>query len=288
MQELMNSMGEYLTQERIFMLVRASAILVVGLIISCLLAGAAGRMAGKYMGEPQKVLFRKLAFYTLVCIVAASVLRELGFKLTVLLGAAGILTVAVGFAAQTSASNVISGLFLLIDKPFKIGDAVKIGGTVGLVESMELISVKLRTFQNNLVRIPNEEVNRSQVENLSYWPLRRIDIDLGVAYKEDPGNVRDALMAVADRNPLCLEEPQPVFVYKGYGDSALEFVFCVWTAKENYLQVMNGVKQGIKEEFDRRGIEIPFPHISLIAGTTTDPFPIELIQREQVRPPQSA
>ena len=150
-----------------------------------------------------------------------------------------------------------------------------------MVEAIELISVKLRTFQNHLVRIPNEEVNKSQVENMTYWPLRRVDIDVGVAYKEDAENVRDALMTVADRNTLCLDEPPPLFIYKGYGDSALEFLFCVWTVKENFLWVMNGIKQEIKEEFDKRGIEIPFPHISLYAGSVTDPFPVEVVRREQ-------
>ncbi len=279
MNEVLNVINEFLTQDRLLSLLRAVSILVVGLIVARLVAGGLGRMAGKYMGAQQKILLSKMAFYVMVCIVAASVLRELGFKLSVLLGAAGVLTVAVGFAAQTSASNVISGLFLLIDKPFQVGDVIEIGGTVGMVDSMELISVKLRTFQNHLVRIPNEEVNKSQVKNVTYWPLRRIDIDVGVAYKEDTENVKDALMGVADRNPLCLEEPAPLFIYKGYGDSALEFVFCVWTAKQNYLQVMNGIKQQIKEEFDRRGIEIPFPHLSIYTGSVTDPFPVELIQR---------
>jgi len=278
MNELLSSFSGMLTPERLLSLARAVAILVIGLVVARLLAGGAGRMAGRYLGEQQRELFRKMTFYMLVCIVAASVLRELGFKLSVLLGAAGVLTVAVGFAAQTSASNIISGLFLLADKPFQIGDVIKIGGTVGIVESVELISVKLRTFQNHLVRIPNEEVNKTQVENLTYWPLRRIDIDVGVAYKEETENVKDALMSVADRNPLCLEEPPPLFIYKGYGDSALEFLFCVWTAKENFLLVMNGIKQEIKEEFDRRGIEIPFPHLSLYTGSVTEPFPISVLQ----------
>ena len=278
MHEVFESIREFLTQERMISLVRAGAILVFGLLIARLIAGALGRMAGKYMGEQQKVIIRKMAFYIMVCIVAASVLREMGFKLSVLLGAAGVLTVAVGFAAQTSASNIISGLFLLADKPFQIGDVVSIGGTVGVVEAVELISVKLRTFQNHLVRIPNEEVNKSQVENMTYWPLRRIDIEVGVAYKEDITNVRQALMAVADNHPLCLDEPPPVLIFKGFGDSALEFLFCVWTAKENFLDVMNGIKQGIKEEFDRRGIEIPFPHISLYAGSETGPIPVRTVE----------
>jgi small-conductance mechanosensitive channel len=283
MTDMLNTIQQYLTPERIIALVRAGAILVFGLILARYVAKAVGRVVGKYMAEPQKILLTKVAFYTLAGVVVASVLREFGFKLSVLLGAAGILTVAIGFAAQTSASNIISGLFLLADRPFQIGDVVRIGGTVGIVDSIELISVKLRTFQNHLVRIPNEELIKSQVENMTYWPVRRIDIDVGVAYKEDVENVKDALMTVADRNTLTLEEPPPLFIYKGYGDSALEFLFCVWTVKENFLWVMNGIKQEIKEEFDRRRIEIPFPHVSVYAGSVTEPFPVEVVDRRAGR-----
>ncbi|MCE5270860.1 mechanosensitive ion channel family protein [bacterium] len=264
----------YLTPERMISLVRALIILSVGIIVSRLVAASVGKIVERRSSKQQSIIFRKMALYLMLTLVLVSALRELGFQLGVLLGAAGVLTVAVGFASQTSASNIISGLFLLADRPFQIGDVIQIGQTTGVVHSIELLSVKLQTFQNHLVRIPNEELIKSQVINFTYWPIRRIDIEIGVAYKEDIGKVRSLLMEVADRNPLCLEEPGPLFIFAGYGDSSINLQFCIWVKKENYLDAMNSTKQQIKEIFDRNGIEIPFPQVSVSTSSVTDPFPI--------------
>ena len=120
-----------------------------------------------------------------------SALRELGFKLSVLLGAAGVLTVAVGFASQTSASNIISGLFLLGERPFSVGDVIRVGSTTGEVLSIDLLSAKLRTFENLFVRIPNETLIKSEVTNLSRLPVRRLDLKIGIAYKEEVGENKE-------------------------------------------------------------------------------------------------
>ena len=267
---------KFFTQERIVSLIRSGVILAAGLLLARLLAGSIARMLSRYTSQPQQVLLRKIVFYLLAGVVVASSLRELGFQLSVLLGAAGVLTVALGFAAQTSASNIISGLFLLADRPFQIGDLIQVGETTGVVNSIELISVKLRTFQNALVRIPNEELIKSQVINLTNYPIRRIDIEVGVAYKENISRVRELLLEVADLNPLCMEEPAPLFIFKGYGESSLDLQFCVWCAKENYLQLMNSIKEEIKLAFDKHDIEIPFPQLTLNAGVATEPFQVNL------------
>jgi small-conductance mechanosensitive channel len=199
---------------------------------------------------------------------------ELGFDLSVLLGAAGILTVAIGFASQTSASNVISGLFLLGERPFAVGDVIRVGGTTGEVLSVDLLSVKLRTFDNLFVRIPNETMIKSEVTNLRRFAIRRVDLQVGVAYKEDLREVREVLLEVANRNPLCLEEPAPLIIFQGYGDSSINHQFSVWAKTENFLELRNSIPVEIKEAFDEHGIEIPFPHRTLYTGSETDPFPV--------------
>ncbi|OGF99673.1 MAG: mechanosensitive ion channel protein [Candidatus Glassbacteria bacterium RIFCSPLOWO2_12_FULL_58_11] len=269
----------FFTHERILSLIRSGVILAAGLLLARLLAGSIARMLSRYTSQPQQVLLRKIVFYLLAAVVVASSLRELGFQLSVLLGAAGVLTVALGFAAQTSASNIISGLFLLADRPFQIGDVIQVGETTGVVNSIELISVKLRTFQNALVRIPNEELIKSQVINLTSYPIRRIDIEVGVAYKENISRVRELLLEVADRNPLCLEEPAPLFIFKGYGESSLDLLFCVWCAKDNFLQLMNSIQEEIKLAFDKHNIEIPFPQRTLNVGAATEPFAVRLVEK---------
>jgi small-conductance mechanosensitive channel len=277
MSEVFSWVFDYLTPERVASLVRALIILVVGLSLAKLIGSSLEKIVKRRTGPQQAITVRKISFYLLLVLVIVSSLRELGFNLSVLLGAAGILTVAIGFASQTSASNIISGLFLLADRPFQIGDVIQVGGTMGIVNDIELISVKLRTFQNALVRIPNEEVIKSQVTNFTHYPIRRIDIEVGVAYKEKIPGVREILLGVADRNPLCLEEPAPLFVFKGYGNSSIDLLLGVWVKKENFLLLTNSIKEEIKAAFDEKGIEIPFPHISVYTGSVTDPFPVKVL-----------
>ena len=277
MAESLSWLTDFLTPERIASLVRVVVILVIGIIITKVSCIYLEKILKKRTSPQPAKTFCKIGYYLILTLILVTALRELGFKLGILLGAAGILTVAIGFASQTSASNIISGLFLLIDRPFQIGDVIEVGGTTGFVNEVELLSVKLRTFQNALVRIPNEEMIKSQVKNFTFYPIRRIDIEVGVAYKEDIANVRKVLLEVADHNPLCLEEPPPVFVYKGYGSSSIDLMLGVWVKKENFLTVVNSIKEEIKVAFDSNGIEIPFPHISVYTGSVTDPFPIKVV-----------
>ena len=242
-----------------------------------------GRLAGNGLARlfadadaQRAMIIRRASFYGIAGLFTASALMELGFDLGVLLGAAGILTVALGFASQTSASNVISGLFLLGERPFAVGDVIRVGGTTGEVLSIDLLSVKLRTFDNLFVRIPNETMIKSEVTNLRRFPIRRVDLQVGVAYKENLREVHEVLRAVADQNPLCLEEPAPLIIFQGYGDSAINHQFSVWASTDNYLDLRNSIPVEIKEAFDEHDIEIPFPHRTLYTGSATEPFPVRL------------
>lgn len=203
-----------------------------------------------------------------------STLRELGFDLSVVLGAAGILSVAIGFASQTSASNLIRGLFLMMERPFSIGDVIRVEQTTGEVISIDLLSVKIRTFDNLFVRIPNESMIKTQVTTLTRFPIRRADLKVGIAYKEDIEKVKKLLADVAEKNLLCLSEPAPLFILLGFGSSSVDIQFSVWAKRENFLLMKNSIYQEIKEAFDANGVEIPFPHLSLYSGEASKPINI--------------
>ncbi len=119
-----------------------------------------------------------------------SVLAEFEIDLTGVLAAAGIVGIVIGFAAQTSVSNIISGFFLLSDKPFEIGEAIEIDGQAGHVLDISLLSTRIRTFDNRYLRIPNSAVANARIVNLSRYEIRRLDIQVGIAYKE---NIQKAL-----------------------------------------------------------------------------------------------
>lgn len=277
MQDLFSTASDLVTLEKLLDFGSAILKLVVGIILARLVSKGAAKLFSNQTTTHGTILVQRITFYLIAGLFVASALMTLGFDLSVLLGAAGILTVAIGFASQTSASNIISGLFLLGEKPFAVGDVVRIDTTTGAVMSIDLLSVKIRTFDNLFVRVPNETIIKSQITNLTRFPIRRIDIQMGVAYKEDLNRVRDVLMDVADRNPLCLEEPKPVFIYRGFGESSLNFQFSVWAKRENFLELRNGIQIQIKQAFDEERIEIPFPHRTLYSGSETEPFPVRVV-----------
>jgi small-conductance mechanosensitive channel len=280
MAEFFDGLGvsQFLTSARLLGIVRAAVVLAVGLFIAHAVSRSVVRVLRGRLDAHGTKLLKRFTYYLILVIVVATTLHQLGFNLGALLGAIGILTVAIGFAAQTSASNLISGLFLIVERPFVVGDLLNIDGTVGEVVSIDLLSVKIRTFDNLMLRVPNETLIKSSFLNLTRFPIRRFDVQLSVAYKEDTEKVRRILVDVADRNPICLDEPRPLFIYRGYGDSGLELQFSVWAKRQNFLLLRNSIQEEIKKAFDENGIEIPFPHRSLYTGSVTEPFPIRVVE----------
>lgn len=287
MNGIWNDLGlsELVTAERILVFSRAIIVLLVGWLLARLVSRATERAFTRKIGAQETMLLRRLVFYTLFGLVVAAALNQLGFQLGVLLGAAGVLTVAIGFASQTSASNLISGLFLIAERTFVVGDVVKIEDLTGEVLSIDLLSVKIRTFDNLYVRVPNESIIKNRVTNLTSFPLRRVDMRIGVAYKEDLAHVRKVLLRVAEENPLAMEDPAPLIAFQQFGPSSIDLLFCVWGRDRNVLALTNSLADGIKREFEEEGIEMPFPHVSVYAGSQTGPFPVQSESVERVARP---
>ncbi|HEY7886470.1 MAG TPA: mechanosensitive ion channel family protein [Cellvibrionaceae bacterium] len=278
-------MVEYLQvffeSERFFSVVKAALLIIVGFLAASLAARGVYKLMLGHFSVHHLVLCKRLTYWVVLSLFLASALRELGFSLGVLLGAAGVLTVAIGFASQTSASNLISGLFLVGERPFELGDVIKVGATTGEVLSIDLLSVKLRTYDNLYVRIPNESLIKTEMVNLTRFPIRRFDLLIGVAYKEDIAKVREVLCKVANANPLSLDEPEPMFLFSGFGASSLDIQFSVWGKRENFRDLRNSFQEEVKLAFDAAGIEIPFPHSTLYVGSETEPFPVRMVVAEE-------
>ncbi len=243
-------------------------IAIVILVVGVFLAGRARALVNRLpqLDIPQRQLLMKIAYYGLLGLTFAATLTQLGFELKVILGAAGILTVAVGFAAQTSASNLISGVFLMVERPFVIGDVIGVGDIRGEVMSIDLLSSKIRTFNNLMIRVPNEKLVKSDIINYSYFPVRRLDLNIGVSYNSNITQVEGLLRQVATSHPLCLEDPKPIFIFTGFGDSSMNIQFQVWTLTANSIPLQNDLYRDIKNAFDRNKIEIPFPTRTMIAA----------------------
>jgi small-conductance mechanosensitive channel len=277
MGELWEVMTSVMDGDVIARVVRAAVILVVGLVLARLVGRGLVGLFGERLAAQQKMLLRRGVVYGVVLLALLSAIHALGVDMTVFLGAAGVLSVAVGFASQTSASNLISGLFLIAERPFVVGELVTVGDTTGEVLSIDLLSVRLRTFDNLFVRVPNETIVKSQVTNLTRFPIRRIDMEVPVAYGQDLTQVRQVLERVADAQPLCLEEPRPLFMVTRFGPSAVFLQLSVWAARANFLVVRTAMYHGILEAFREAAIEIPLPQHDLRPRRTGEALEVRLV-----------
>jgi small-conductance mechanosensitive channel len=249
--------------------------LLIGLLIISVLEIIVKRVLPKKFSQQRKMLINRFVRYTAIVILFLIIFSELDINLTAIFGAAGVIGIVIGVASQSSIGNIVSGFFLISEKPFEMGDLVRIGDKAGTIYSIDLLSIKIKTPDNLLLRIPNQTVISTEVINVTKFPIRRLDIDISVAYKEDLEKVMEVVKRVVKRNPFCLDEPEPLFVFKDFGASGINILLGVWFEKANFLKVKNSIFMEIKSTFDAEGIEIPFPHVSIYAGEATKPFPME-------------
>lgn len=254
----------------------ATVILTVGFLAAKFISRAVEKLVAKKGTPHQATLVRRLLFYALFLLFLFAALQQIGFQLGVLLGAAGILTVAVGFASQQSMSNLVSGLFLIAERPFKIGDSITVGTYSGEVVNIGLLSAQIRTFDNTQVRIPNQQLITSPVVTLTRYPVRRVDTLVGIAYGEDIEKVRELWLQIATTHELVLKEPGPQFVVLSFGPSSVDLRLSVWTRKANFTVVGTEIKMLIKRNFDNNGIEIPFPQSVITTAKSREPLSVKV------------
>ncbi|AXJ00361.1 Mechanosensitive ion channel [Cyclonatronum proteinivorum] len=262
-------------------LIRVSVLVFVGIPLLGLIRKWVRTFVSEKYSPHYAMLFSKIVFYVGFIMVVVLVLHEFGFSLGPLLGAAGILGIGISFASQTSLSNIISGFFLIGEKPFQVGDIVKVNDIVGVVMSIDTLSVKIRVFDNHLVRIPNETMLKSPVTNFTRFPIRRASIKVSVAYKEDLDRVRKVLTDIVDDNPYALQEPAAAIHFDSFNNSSVDLNLRVWSQKDDFISMLTSINLEIKKRFDAFGIEIPFPHVTVYTGDVTKPFPIAM-QEERI------
>ncbi|MGH8492082.1 MAG: mechanosensitive ion channel family protein [Moraxellaceae bacterium] len=271
------SLEHLLHPDRIASIVGGLLLFAIGWLIARSLTRLFESAMQHHLSRHQLQIRSRLIYHGILVLFALTGLSTMGVNLTVLLGAAGVLSVAIGFASQTSASNLISGIFLIGEGSFTVGDFIRVGNTEGEVLSIDLLSVKLRTADNLYVRLPNEQLIKTEVINLTRFAIRRINLPVGIAYKEDIGRVRRLLLQVAAADPCCLDEPAPMVIMQNFGDSAINLMFYVWVRRENHLQMRDRLQEDIKEAFDANGIEIPFPQLAINASSDHTPLPLQIM-----------
>jgi len=254
---------EFLYSAKFLNSLSAIFLTLIGYFIAQRLSNLIARMSAIHFSAHHLMLLKRIVFYSIFILFSFAGLQHLGFNLSVLLGAAGIFTVAISFASQTAASNLISGIFLLFEQPFKVGDNIEVKNINGIVESIDLLSTKLITSDNRLVRIPNETMIKSDIFNLSYFATRRIDLRVDIAYSEDISKVKALVLNIASHNKGVLDDPAPNVIINNFANSAVELKFMVWVNTAAASAVKSQIQEEIKQQLDKEGIEMPHPQMTI-------------------------
>lgn len=215
----------------------------------------------------------RLSFLLGGLFIALTVLH-LDKTVTSLLAGVGVLGIALGFAFQDGAANLLAGVILSVSRyPFINGDVIKTNDYMGRVEKLELRATSLRQFTGELVFIPNKDVLQKPLINFSEAGQRRVDLEVGVAYESDLDLVRavtlEAIAAVSGR----VEDKEPEVLFTGFGGSSIDLVARLWIlydAQHDYFRARSTMVENITKAYRVHGITIPFPIRTLVPGGTKD------------------
>lgn len=239
----------------------ALLILIAGWIV----ANWAAKKVQKKSADAEKIdntFVPVLAQTTRVFILIVTVLAVLGqfgvetTSIIAVLGAAGL---AVGLALQGTLSNIAAGVMLLMLRPFKVGDVVNIGETLGVVDAIGLFVTEMHSFDNIGISMPNSRVWGNEIKNLTQFETRRVDMEFGIGYGDDMDKAMKLIKQVLDEDERILKEPEPLIAIGNLGDSSVDIRVRPWTATSNVWPLRYDITKKVKETFDEHDISIPFP-----------------------------
>jgi len=202
--------------------------------------------------------------YTMLAFGLVMGLSQLGVNVGAAIAGLGVAGLAVGLAAQDTLANTIAGFTIFWDKPFVVGDWVTVAGEYGRVQDITLRSTRIRTPRNSYVVIPNQRIIDEVLENDSKHGVVRVDVPIGIAYKEDTEAARRALLAAVQELEDVLESPPPDVVVEACADSSVNLLLRVWTRDAADKQAVQfRTIEAAKRGLDAADIQIPFPHLQV-------------------------
>lgn len=241
----------------------AALTLVLCLVAAKVIQTFAARAVGKLPLE--KTLSRfllsaiRLVLYFIVALIVAD---KLGVPVTSLVALFSVVGLAVSLAVQDSLANLLSGLTILVSKPFVVGDYVEMGGVGGTVDSIGLTYTRLLSADNKLILMPNKAVSAEKLINYTGQATRRVEIKVSAQYDAPAETVKAALLAAADMEGV-LADPTPFVGLNQFGASGVEYVLRVWCKGPDYWNVYYALMERVKGRFEEQGLEIPFDRLDV-------------------------
>jgi small-conductance mechanosensitive channel len=213
--------------------------------------------------------FAGVIIYVIAIILA---LDLLGINVMPFIAGAGVLGIAIGFAAKDTLSNLIAGVLLIIDRPFEIGDRIEVwtapsgSSTWGDVIDIGIRATRIKTTDNIVIIIPNNEIMKRDIVNYTIISSKiRVRINIGVAYAVDLSRAKKIILDIADTIEWIAKEPEPKVVVRLFGESSVELQARVWIKNaRKRMDTISEITDRVKEAFDQHGIEIPYPKRDIV------------------------
>lgn len=239
----------------------AIAVLVIGVILARLLSNWADRALSRATHiEPTVAKFlSNIIKYVLWVVVGITVLTQFGVQTTSIIAALGGLALAVGLALQGTLSNVAAGVMILIQRPFRVGEAITAGTVNGVVQAIGLFTTEVLQHDGVYVMVPNNELWNKPIVNFSRMPTRRFELLIGIGYDDSIAEAKAELLALATADARVLAEPAPAVFVSTLADSAVMLGLRVWCQTGDYLGLQWALTEAAKQRFDAAGISMPFP-----------------------------
>lgn len=264
-QSLLTRMMAYLPN-----IVTALLLIVVFIIVHAVIQRGTKTVLVRAKTSPhaQNILLRFIK-YAIVVFAFLTIADQLKINVSSLIAGVGIAGLAISFAAQDTISNIISGVAIIIDRPFQEGDWISIGDMHASVTEIRLRTTVLTGFDNETVVVPNKQLSQERIVNYTLTPKIRVRVSIGIAYKEDMEKARKIMLETVQGDDRILADPAPVAIVTGLGDSSVDMQLRFWTNDPLLKFPMTWqYTEKCKAALDRAGIEIPFPHMQLFLEKT--------------------
>lgn len=246
-------------------IIKAVVVLIIGLILIKIIRKILQRIFSKDMGDKSlRVFIKNILNLSLGAVLFVIILAVFGVNVSGLIAGLGIAGLVIGFALKDTLGNLVSGLFILFHKPFKVNDWIKIGDIVGGVEKIGMAACTLKSPDGVKITIPNSRIWGDVIQNLTGNPVRKIfSLNVGISYSDDIGKAIKIIKTILKKDKRVLKDPAPQVVVKDLGDSSVNIGVRPSVKKEDYWDVYFDTIKAIKEEFDKKGITIPFPQTTI-------------------------
>ncbi|MDK1117645.1 MAG: mechanosensitive ion channel [Anaerolineae bacterium] len=239
----------------------AILIFAAGLYMARLISNLIKNVLKSRDADPEVTqLLAQLARWSIISIGMITALQRF-FDVTAFLAGLGILGFTIGFALQDIMQNFVSGIILLIQQPFDVGDSIEVKGYGGKILAINLRTSEMRTWDGRIIIIPNSDILSNPITNYTRAKHRRVELPVGVSYGSDPAIVRTVVLDAIGNVPGFVSEPEPFVVFHTFGSSSIDLSAYFWidTAKAGLAKAKDAALELIKAALEKNDIEIPYP-----------------------------